>query len=154
MHRFYQIKVRLDNLMFILKCPSSCADGLTQICTVRLPVWQYPPHDCWYSECCHHFPEPVDSERSSSHRWSSLYAYLAFFGEGEPVNMAWFKWSIHLCCMRFTQYGNLAWGLPIVNQQVSFHCSYCQQRAGLGPQDEWHLIFAGTNNIENKTQII
>lgn len=44
-----------------------------------------------------------------------------------------------------TKHRNLAWRLPIVNQQVSFDCSYCQQRTGLWPQKEGHLIFTGTN---------
>lgn len=41
-----------------------------------LPVWWCPPHDCWCSACCHHFPGPVDSEHSSSHKWSSWCVYL------------------------------------------------------------------------------
>lgn len=134
------------------------------LCTsveVLLPVWQCPPRDCWCLECCHHFPEPVDSEYSSTHRWSSSYVYLAFVVEGQAISNRHFKmeikskWvSVTLYCMCITQYRDLARGLLIVNQQVSFDCSCCQKWACLWPQDEGHLISFETKNGKKQTQIM
>lgn len=45
-----------------------------------------------------------------------------------------------LCCACITEYRDLAWGLLVVDQQVSFYGADCQQRASLWPQDEGHLI--------------
>lgn len=57
----------------------------------------------------------------------------------------------YLC---FTQYRNLAWCLLIVNQQVSFGGPNSQQWAGLGPQDQGHLISGNTDKHRKQTQMI
>lgn len=56
-----------------------------------------------------------------------------YLAKEEAVSVARFSHSLSVLHVFFflTEYRNLARGLPIVNQQVSLDCSYCQQRTGL-----------------------
>lgn len=59
-------------------------------------------------------------------------------------------YTVVLCV---TQDRDLAWGLLIVDQQVSFDCPDCQQWASLWPQDERHLISVWNHQqTEHKNQ--
>lgn len=73
-----------------------------------LPVWRCPPHDCWCSVCCRHFPELVDSEYSSIRRWSFWCVYLGGSErEGQTINTTEVtrhnqnhkQVSVQLCCV-------------------------------------------------------
>lgn len=128
---------------------SQHSDRLTQLRAASLPVWLCRPRGCWCSACCRHFPEPADSACSSSHMWSSLCVCLESFGKGsnsQRIPRISRSPSVsQVFVFALTEHRNLAWGLPIVNQQVSLDCPDCQQWTGLWPQEEGHLIFAGTN---------